>query len=326
MSRKPSSSGPRRSNSPRTVKPTQTPSIARALALQAVETWAVPAAALGAATVFWLLGTFSIVSDATAVVGVAGALVVLTLFSSFRRYFFATAPERRWISLGFAVLWGLFVFTSFYRYNFPGDPVAFGVLHPGAESIALPEAGRYAVVVDGHFTATGGQGDRLGHYRLDAVSRQRTERSISGDFEDSFARQRLGRRGSTVVEIQHTAQRHVVDLPAGTELRAAEIDQSLEPALRVAVFPASAPWVFPVVGVAGLALALVLEKWLDGDGSATMTVGVSYFTVDQYLRWASPHPQMKTLIGFLLIGGIIGAPLAVTAWRIVPRRWVVARR
>jgi hypothetical protein len=117
-----------------------------------------------------------------------------------------------------------------------------------------------------------------------------------------------------------------VSLPAGIALRAAEIDKSLDPALRVAIYPASAPWVFPVFGVAGLAFALALEKWLDGDGSATMGVAVTYFTVDQYLRWASPHPQMKTLIGFVLVGGIIGAPLAAVLWRIVPRRWIVARR
>jgi hypothetical protein len=197
------------------------------------------------------------------------------------------------------------------------------VLRPGGDSIRVADAGLYAVVVDGRFAAREGQGNRLGHYRLDAVVGDTLVQSIAGDFEDTFARRRLGRRGSTTVEVQHTAQRHVVRLPAGAALRAAEVDKSLDPELRVAVYPAVSPWLFSVAGAAGLVFALVLEKWLDGDGSATMGVSVIYFVVDQYLRWASPHPQMKTLIGFILVGGIIGAPVAAVVWRLVPRRWIV---
>jgi hypothetical protein len=247
------------------------------------------------------------------------------MFASFQQHLFSSDPKTRWISIGFVTVWSAFVLTSFCAHNFPGAPVATGILEVGGPPLALPHGGRYAVVIDGHFIAADGQGNRLGHYRLDAVSGGETRETINGDFEDSFARQRLGRRGSTVVEVQHTAQRHIVTVADDTTIRAAEIDKTLDPALQVAVYPAVAPWIFPMFGVAGLAFTLAFEKWLDGDGSATMGVAVSFFTIDQYLRWASPHPQMKTLIGFVLVGGIIGAPLAAILWRVVPRRWVVAR-
>lgn len=325
MTRKQSVSGPRRTISPRAVRETRSSPLTVAYVRHAAKSWLIPVLCLAAAGIFWALAAFEIWSDSTAVLGVGTALLLLTMFASFQQHFFSSDARRRWSSIGFAAVWGALVLSSFYAHIFPGAPVATGILEVGGQPLTLPAAGRYAVVVDGHFLSAEGQGNRLGHYRLDAVSGGETRETINGDFEDSFARQRLGRRGSTVVEVQHTAQRHVVTVPDGTSIRAAEIDKTLDPSLRVAVYPALAPWVFPVFGVAGLVFALALEKWLDGDGSATMGVAVSFFTVDQYLRWASPHPQMKTLIGFVLVGGIIGAPLAAVLWRIVPRRWVVAR-
>jgi hypothetical protein len=325
MSRKQSAPGPRRTISARTVREARAAPVTAAHVRQAAESWLIPVICIVAAAVFWALAAFEVWSDATAVLAVGTSLLVLTMFASFQQHFFSSEPRTRWICIGFAILWSAFVLTSFYAHDFPGAPVATGVLEVGGQPLALPQAGRYAVVVDGHFIATDGQGNRLGHYRLDAVSGGEIRDTISGNFEDSFARQRLGRRGSTVVEVQHTAQRHIVTVAEGTTIRAAEIDRTLDPTLRVVVYPAVAPWIFPMFGLAGLAFALALEKWLDGDGSATMGVAVSFFTVDQYLRWASPHPQMKTLIGFVLVGGIIGAPLAAILWRIVPRRWVVAR-
>ena len=301
---------------------------------QATETWLVPVLCLIAAAIFWALAAFGIWTDVAAVLGVGTALLVLTMFASFHPYFFSSDSQRRFASIAFVAVWSVFLLSTFYLRNFPGAPLAGGALEVGGPPIALPAAGRYAVVVDGHFVAGEGQGNRLGHYRIDVVEGSETQQSISGDFEDSFAHQRLGRRGSTVVEVQHTAQRHIVRVPSGALLRAGEVDKTLEPALRVEVLPVAAPWIaiggvaidlFPIFGVAGVVFALALEKWLEGDGSATMGVAVTYCTVDQYLRWASPHPQMKTLIGFVLVGGIIGAPLAAILWRIVPRRWIVAR-
>lgn len=308
------------------VRPPQSPPLARAMVIEALETWVVPALSVIAAATFWLLATLDVWPPSVAVVGVGGALLVLTLFTSFRHYFLANRARHRQASLAFAVFWGAFLFVSFFRSIFPGAPLASGVLRARGDPLASLQAGLYAVVVDGRFTGAEGKGNRRGHYQIEATASGGTKSLIEGDFEDSFARQRLGRRGTTVVEIQHTSQRHVARLPAEASLRLTEIDKSLEPEVQVTLYSAINPWIFPIFGITGVLGALALEKWLDGDGSATMAASATFFVVDQYLRWAAPHPQMKSLIGAVLVGGFIGAPLAAILWRVVPRRWIVRIR
>jgi hypothetical protein len=310
----------------RAAKATQSPPIARAMAREALETWVVPTLAACSAVLFWILSSLDFWSEAVAVVGVAGSLLVLSLFASFRGYLFAEDLLERRVSLAFVASWGLFLFATFYRYNFPGAPVATAELRRGGEALEVPNGGLYAVIVDGRFTAAVGRATRQGRYQLEARSASQQPRVIDGSFEDRFGYQRVGRRGSAPVEYQHTSQRHVARLPNGTSLRMAEIDPSLEPWLRVSLYPTPSPWIFTVLGVAGVLAALILEKRVDGDGSATMATSATFCVADQYLRWAAPHPQVKSLVGAILVGSFIGAPVAALAWRIVPRRWIVRRR
>jgi hypothetical protein len=325
MAVKKRSTAPPKRPAPGSARGKQSPAIGRALVKDALESWVVPVVALASAALFWLLSAIDVWPEPVAVVGVAVSLLVLALFAALRPYLFAENPRHRQVAAGFAALWAALLFTSFYRHNFPGEPLAAGTLRAGGDAIAVP-VGLDAVVTDGHFIAQQSQGNRLGHYHLEIVPASGPSVPIDGNFEDSFARQRLGRRGSTTVEIQHTSQRHVVSVPAESRLRVTELDSSLDPELRVAVYRAANPWLFPILGAVGIVVALVLEKWLDGDGSATMAAAVTFFVVDQYLRWASPHPQLRSLIGAILVGGFIGAPLAALLWRLVPRRWIVQHR
>jgi hypothetical protein len=303
----------------------QSPPSLRAMVMEALQSWVIPTLSVATGLAFWLLSALDLWPEPVAVVGIAGALLVLTMFASFRHYLFVDDVRHRWASLVFALAWTLLVFSTFYRFNFPGSPLVSAALQAGDGGISLP-VGMLALVVDGRFVSQQAQGNRIGRYRLEVVPAEGTPSTIDGNFEDSFAHQRLGRRGSTVVEIQHTSQRHLLRTTTPGKLRVQDVDASLEPQLRVSVYPGTSPWLFSILGVAGIIGALVLEKWADGDGSATMATAVTFFVIDQYLRWASPHPQLRSLIGAVLIGGIIGAPLAALAWRVVPRRWFAPRR
>lgn len=303
----------------------QSPPIFRAMVVEALESWVVPTLSIAAAALFWLLSALDVCPEPVTVVGIAGSLLVLALFSSFRHHLFANEPLHRYSSLAFCSIWGLLLFTTFYLCNFPGAPLAGGVLRRGGEAVVLPP-GSHAVIADGRFVGRQGEGNRLGRYRLEILPSEGSPKAIEGNFEDTFARQRLGRRGTTVVEIQHTSQRHFVTLSYPAKMTLSEIDPSLESELRVAVYPAMNRWLFSILGVAGIVGALMFEKWLDGDGSVTMAASVTFFVVDQYLRWSSPHPQLRSLIGAILVGGFIGAPLAAAVWWVVPRRWIVRQR
>jgi hypothetical protein len=316
---------PKRAGGAAQARAAQSPPIYRAMVSQALQSWVVPTLALASGFAFWLLSAADVLPEGVAVVGVAGTLLALTMFASFRHYLFGEEIRHRRASLAFVAGWTVLVFTTFYRFNYPGAPISEGALSIGGDGVSLP-AGLLALVVDGRFVSQQGEGNRLGHYRLELAPVEGAPSMIDGNFEDSFAHRRLGRRGSTLVEIQHTSQRHVVRTTAPGKLRVHDIDPSLEPQLRVSVFPAANPWLFPILGIAGMVGALALEKWMDGDGSATMAAVVTFFVIDQYVRWASPHPQLRSLVGAVLIGGVIGAPLAALGWRIVPRRWFVTRR
>lgn len=293
---------------------------------EALETWLIPVVALAAAALFASLAGMDVWPQSLGVLGVGASLLVLVLFAAFRGYVFGADPLRRNASLGFCAVWFLLLLASFYDHVFPGPPIAAGALHPGGESVDVPGPGLRAIVVDGRFVTGEGQGNRLGHYRLEASEDRGAPRVLEGDFEDSFARQRVGRRGSATVEIQHTSQRHLLRVGERARLHLVEIDKSLEPVLSVEAYRAASPWLLSLLGVVGIVAALVMEKWFDGDGTALMAVAVSFFVVDQYERWGAPHPQMKSLIGAILVGSFIGAPLAAIAWRVVPRRWIVHAR
>jgi len=323
--KKPPPIRPKRASGSDQARATQSPPIFRAMVIEALQSWVIPTIAVATGLTFWLLTAADLWPEPVAVVGIAGALLVLTMFASFRHYLFVDDVRHRRASLAFALAWSLLVFLSFYRFNFPGSPLLSATLHAGDDGVSLP-TGMLALVVDGRFVSQQTQGNRVGRYRLEVTQNEGTPSTIEGNFEDSFAHQRLGRRGSTVVEVQHTSQRHLVRTTETGKLRVRDIDGSLEPQLRVSVYPGTSPWLFPILGVAGIIGALALEKWMDGDGSATMATAVTFFVVDQYVRWASPHPQLRSLIGAVLIGGIIGAPLAALVWRLVPRRWFAPRR
>src|ERR1051325_2003832 len=150
---------------PGAARAKQSPPIGRALVRDALESWVVPTVALSAAALFWAMSAIDVWPEPVAVVGVATSLLILALFAALRPYLFTDNARHRQVAFAFAAIWGLLLFVSFYRHNFPGTPLAGGVLRPGGEAIAVPP-GLDALVTDGHFVAQQSQGNRLGHYHM----------------------------------------------------------------------------------------------------------------------------------------------------------------
>src|SRR5262245_32552450 len=230
--KKPPPIRPRRAGGTAQARAAQSPPIFRAMVIEALRSWVIPTLSVATGLAFWLSSTLDLWPEPVAVAGIAGALLVLTMFASFRHYLFSDDARQRWASLAFALAWSLLVFATFYRFNFPGSPLVSATLQAGDDGISLP-AGMLALVVDGRFVSQQTQGNRIGRYRLEVTPAEGTPSTIDGNFEDSFAHQRLGRRGSTVVEIQHTSQRHLLRTTTAGKLRVQDVDASLEPQLRV---------------------------------------------------------------------------------------------
>jgi RsiW-degrading membrane proteinase PrsW (M82 family) len=100
-----------------------------------------------------------------------------------------------------------------------------------------------------------------------------------------------------------------------------ETDASLAPELAVAVYTGTNPWLFPALGLLGVIGTLAFEKWADGDGSATLAVVAMAAVVYIYLD-TPPHQPIRSLIGAILLGSILGVPVAMLLWRFIPRRWI----
>lgn len=296
------------------------------MVVDALKGWVVPVGSGLGAGAAWLLWMFGAIDESPAAVGVVAGLLVLVLFASFKTYFFAASRAERFSAIALALAWGGIVFLTFYGHDFPGTPLQSGLLRPNADALFLPAERRYTIVVDGHFTAGERQGTRVGPYALELVPTAGAARTLTGSFKDHWTQQRLGRRGSAPVEVQRTSARHDVDLgaPAPTSLRLVEIDSALRPELEVLVYVGTNPWIFPALGVLGLLGTLALEKVWDGDGSGMMAVGATACVLYFYVG-TPPHQPIRSLVGAILLGGIVGAPLAVVLWRLVPRRWIARR-
>jgi hypothetical protein len=290
---------------------------------EAFRSWVIPAVSIAVAGAVVVLSAAGLVSGAVAVSGATGALLVLVIFSTLRPYLFSEERRSRSTAAAFAAFWGVAVFLAVWTHDFPGRPLAGGRLRATEGEIHLPPASRYAIVVDGQFRPAEGVQDRTGAYRLELVSATGENVAIQGLFRDRWMRQRLGRRGSAPVEVRRTSQRHSVSLPREAEarLRLASIDASLEPELSVEVYRDLPAWWFPLVGIAGVAFSLAWEKACGGDGTVAMAFLFTYAAAFAYLRWGSPHPDLRSFVGAVLSGGVMGVPASMVLWRLVPARW-----
>lgn len=293
----------------------------------ALRTWVVPAVTGIVAAALWLLGTAEVVSAPLAVSGVATSLLLLVSFTAFRDHFLSEAPAERWTSLGFSIVWLAVLLATVYAHDFPGPPLQRGTLRAAGAALSLPPARHYSIVAEGHFKTAESRSNRFAEYRLEVTPQDGEARRLIGRFEVTSTRQRLGRRGSTTVQVERTSFVHRVDLPGDrpASLRLVDVDGSLEPEVAVEVYRGASRWWLPAAGLAGILFALVWEKRQKGTGTVLLVTSVTFFVAFAYVTWGSPHPELRSLVGAVLVGGIIGTPLAMILWRVVPARWAAVR-
>ncbi len=300
---------------------TQQTTIRRLLVVDALTSWVVPTLAIGVLTLAVFLNALDVIGNAPAAAALLLAVLVLGAYNVLTPALKADEddPPIAWPALlGIGLVWIALVYAPFHRRLFAGPPLAHAQL---IDKTVLPVSGqgsRFDLLVEGHMPLVDARSDRFLHYNLDVVDAQGASQAIEGEFSDRWRTRRLGRRGTAPTHLEHLSAIHVIDDPAGGDLRVQHVVVSGEKGELVAtVYPHRAlPLAVLLVGGVLLTLgALVFDRWLDPDGTpwATLLTTVAVSAAVIFSASGAGHPGIRDVIGAGLVGALIGVPAAFVA-------------
>jgi hypothetical protein len=334
-----------RSRRPRAArKPAQTAPLTQMVVIDALRSWVVPSVA--AALVFVIFVTYNLdLVDAASAVTSVGIIALLTVLFFGLRSFLAQRLEGKvpLILAGFALLWCAAAMYPFYRTVNPGTPVFVTQLARNAAALTLPlrgQAGRYSVIVEGHFLPAEGRTNRTATYSIALGHEGTTQRVLQGTFSQTWGTQRIGagRRSSLVPAMHQTTQvREIIENPEARDLTLQLTNLSpVEPpvvrdSLDIRVYAEDLPqWALIVLSVMAIAAAVVIDAWRPkGANEGLMTtltvaafVGIGVFRVSAPVNPGFPQLAVAALMGTL--AGALGGSLL---WRLGQplRKYIVPR-
>jgi len=295
--------------------------------------WGVPALAGVAFALCAALAAAGAVAPADAVAGGTLALLVLLVFVGLRPLVGPGVGARdRAIgaALGLVVLSALYV--PFRARLFPGTPLVEQA-HVSAAGAGLPlripAAGHGAIdlLLEGKLPAnpTGGAAPPV-HFVLTLDAGGGETRTVDGSFADALTTQRLGRRGTAVVHQMRTAHVRVVPNPRREDVSVTKV--LLEPATAEGLTISA--YAHPLPGPLGLALATVVLLALvvsfdrlgpleASDGALTLGTTAAIGTALALWTSNTAHPDFRSLIGSVMLGGLPGFGVGSLLWWIVKR-------
>ena len=330
-----------RSRRPRAArKPVQTAPLTQMVVIDALRSWVVPSLAAALVFVIFVAYNLGLVDDASAVTSV-GIISLLTVLFFGLRSFLAQRVEGKvpLVLAGFALLWCAAAMYPFYRTVNPGTPVFATQLTPNAPAVTLPlrgQAGRYSVMVEGHFLPAEGRTNRTATYSIALGHEGTTDRVLQGTFSQTWGTQRIGagRRSSLVPTMHQTTQVHeIIENPEARDLtlQLTNLSPGVRDSLDIRVYAENLPqWVLIVLSVMAVAGAVVIDAWRPkGANEGLMTtltvaafVGIGVFRVSTPVNPGFPQLAVAALMGTL--AGALGGSLL---WRLgQPLRKYIAPR
>jgi hypothetical protein len=310
-------------------KPVHTAPLTQMVVLDALRSWVVPAVAATVAFVIFVIYNVGLVDDAFAVTSV-GVTALLTVLFFGLRSFLAHRLEGKvpLILAGFALLWSAAAMYPFYRTVNPGTPVFTTQLTPRAAAVTVPlhgQAGRYSVIVEGHFLPVEGRTNRTATYSIALGHQGTTDRVLQGTFSQTWGTQRIGagRRSSLVPTMHQTTQvREIIENPQAHDLtlQLTNLSPGVRDSLDVRLYAESLPqWALIALSLMAVAGAIAIDAWRpEGTNEGLMTtLTVATFVSIGVFRVSTPAiPGFSQLAVAALMGTLAGALGGSVLWRL----------
>jgi hypothetical protein len=310
------------------------------VALDALRSWVVPTVAAVLGLVIFVVYTVGVVEAGFAVISVGVTALLTVLFFGLRSFLAHRLAGRiSLVLVGFALLWCAAAIYPFYRTVNPGTPVFVTQLTPHAPAVTVPlrgQAGRYSLIVEGHFLPVEGRTNRTATYSIALGHDGTMDRVLQGTFSQTWGTQRIGagRRSSLVPTMHQTTQvRETLENSQRRDvtLQLTNLSPGVRDRLDVRVYAESVPqWALIALGLMAVAGAIVIDAWRpEGANEGLMTtLTVATFVSIGVFRVSAPvTPGFSQLAVAALLGTLAGALGGSLLWRLSHplRKYIVPR-
>ncbi len=286
--------------------------------------WGIPAILIGAIVCVALLGAFEVLAQTTGVLTLGCLLLLLVGFFLFKPLLTGAAEaQRQPFVWGLAGVWIILTCAQLYFAIFVGQEVTSGVIATDGTGIDLPLGAKgtvYDLVVEGNFATAAGEGGREGGYTLLLENNGQKMQEYTGNFTETLARQRLGRRGSTTTRRLHNHGLHLlVSQGEGTyHLTVTRVDPQLTPTLQISLYRDTYPektfWLLSVLLLIG---AYIVELWnIATEPPLVMVTAAAIAFVLTFRNLGVPPHSYQDIIGAFMVAAI-GGPIAGWIFHVV---------
>jgi hypothetical protein len=285
----------------------------------ALQIWVPPIVAGLTGLVFYILGLLDVIDTSPALAIDAFLVLAIVLFFPMR-YVSRLDTRGAILALLFAAIWLFAVFTPIYRRIYPGPRLFSVEATPEALPITLPVAGQGSeldLVIDGHLLDDDDtRATRVANYTLSIHTDGGSEQTFSGEFKESWLRQRQGRRDAVEVLSERNARTVRLSNPTEGNLQVVgmSISGQASNVLTLSIYRHTLPevWAQIVIGIGLLAAAVAFDRATGaGETAASMAVatGTAVTGAIAFPSIGSPHPTFRELAGAAVVGGLVGGPI-----------------
>lgn len=281
---------------------------------EALLAWGIPIVLIAAIVCFALLGAFEQVAHTTGVLALGCLLLLLVGFLLFKPILTGAVEARhKPLTWGLALVWIALTCAQLYFAIFVGQEVTTGAIATDGASIDLPLGARgtgYDLVIEGNFANAAGEGGREGGYTLLLEKDGQKIQEFTGNFSETLARQRLGRRGSTTTRHLHNHSQHpLLSQGEGTyHLTVIRVDPQLTPSLQVSLYRDTYPektfWLLSLLLLVGVYIA---EIWnITTEPPLVMVTAAAIVFVLTFRNLGVPPHSYQDIIGAFMVAAIGG--------------------